>query len=148
MLDENVDAAGEWVVRDGLYTVSVLTRPTYALPQQLCLSFACHTRKVELSGFSSCGPRVDEVAFDFAVLLSVFVRYPVAVLGLRRLDDQPVIFNYDYHLPLPPLPIQRPPDCALNTTELNAIIDGIGRSHKPAVIWRLGGHCPGGLRQR
>jgi hypothetical protein len=71
---------------------------------------------------------VDEVAFDFAVLLSVFVRYPVAVLGLRRLDDQPVIFNYHYDLPLPPLPMRRPPDCAVNTTEMNAIIDGIGRS--------------------
>jgi hypothetical protein len=128
--DPDHSSAGEWVVRDGPYTVSVLTRPTYALPQQLCLFFTCHTTKVELSGFSSCGPPVDEVAFDFAVLLSVFVRYPVALLGVRRLDDQPVNFNYHYELPLPPLPMQHPPDCAVNTKEMNAIIDGIGRSEE------------------
>jgi hypothetical protein len=37
--DPDHSSAGEWVVCDGMYTVSVLTRPTYALPQQLCLSF-------------------------------------------------------------------------------------------------------------
>ncbi len=127
-VDPDHSSAGEWVVRDGSYAVSVLTRPTYTLPQQLCLSFTCHTRKVEVSGFSSYGPSVDEVAFDFAVLLSLFARHPVALLGVRRLDDRPVIFNYYYDLPRPPPPMQRPPDCAIKTEEMNAIIDGIGRS--------------------
>src|SRR5262249_42498786 len=126
--DPDHSSAGEWVVRDGLYSVSVLTRPTYTLPQQLCLSFTCHTRKVEASGFSSYGVPVDAVAFDFAVLLSLFARHPVALLGVRRLDDQPVIFNYHYDLPRPSLPMRHQPDCAVNTTEMNAIIDGIGRS--------------------
>jgi hypothetical protein len=110
------------------YTVSVLTRPTYAVPQQLCLSFTCHARKVEGSGVFLFGPPVDEVAFDFAVLLSVFVRHPVTLLGVRRLDNHPVIFNDHYGLPRPPPPMQRPPDCAVNTAEMNAIINGIGRS--------------------
>ncbi len=117
-----------------MYAVSVLTRPTYAVPQQLCLSFTCHARKVEASGFSSYGPPVDEVAFDFAVLLSVFVRHPVALLGVRRLDDKPLILNYPYGLPAPPLPMQRPPDCAVNTAVMNAIIDGIGRSEEDGRI--------------
>lgn len=132
--DPDHSSAGEWVVRDGMYAVSVLTRPTYALPQQLCLSFTCHTRKVEVSGFSSYGPPVDEVAFDFAVLLSVFVRHPVALLGVRRLDDKPVILNYCNDLPRPPAPMQRPPDCAVNAAEMNAIIDGIGRSEDDGRI--------------
>jgi hypothetical protein len=44
--DPDHSSAGEWVVSQAPYAVSVLTRPTYALPQQLCLSFTCHTRKV------------------------------------------------------------------------------------------------------
>jgi hypothetical protein len=126
--DPDHSSAGEWVVRDGPYVVSVLTRPTYILPQQLCLSFTCNPRKLESPGFSSHGPPVDEVAFDFAVLLSLFARHPIALLGVRRLSDQPVIFNYHYDLPRPPLPMQRAPDCAVETVELNAVIDGIGRS--------------------
>lgn len=126
--DPDHSSAGEWVVRAGPYAVSVLTRPTYTLPQQLCLSFTCHTRAVEAPGFSSYGPPVDEVAFDFAVLLSLLARHPVALLGVRRLDDHPVMFNYHYDMPRPPLPMQSPPDCAVNTVEMNAIIDGIGRS--------------------
>jgi hypothetical protein len=126
--DPDHSSAGEWVVRDGLYAVSVLTRPTYTVPQQLCLSFTCHERKVEAPGFSSYGAPVDEVAFDFAVLLSLFARHSVALLGVRRLDDQPVMFNYHYDRPRPPLPTQGQPECAVNTAEMNAIIDGIGRS--------------------
>jgi hypothetical protein len=132
--DPDHSSAGEWVVSQGPYAVSVLTRPSYALPQQLCLSFTCHTRKVEVQGFSSYGPPVDEVAFDFAVLLSLFARYPVVLLGVRRLDDRPVTFNYHYDLPRPPLPMQRQPDCAVNTAEMNAIIDGIGRSENSERI--------------
>jgi len=132
--DPDHSSAGEWVVNSGLYTVSVLTRPTYALPQQLCLSFKCHTRTVEVPGFTSSGPPVDEVAFDFAVLLSLFARHPVALVGLRRLEDHPVILNYHYDLPRPPLPMQRAPDCAVNTTQMNAVIDGIGKSDNSARI--------------
>ena len=132
--DPDHSSAGEWVVRDGLYAVSVLTRPTYTVPQQLCLSFTCHARKLEARGFSSYGAPVDEVAFDFAVLLSLFARHSVALLGVRRLDDQPVIFNYHYDLPRPPLPTQRQPDCAVNTAQLNAIIDGIGKSEDSQQI--------------
>ncbi len=126
--DLDHSSAGEWVVRAGPYAVSVLTRPTYTLPQQLCLSFTCHTRKVEAPGFSSYGPPVDEVAFDFAVLLSLLARHPIALLGMRRLDDRPNILDYHCDVPRPPLPMQRPPDCAVNTAEMNAIIEGIGRS--------------------
>jgi len=85
-------------------------------------------------GFSSSGAPVDEVAFDFAVLLSLFVRHPVTLLGVRRLDDRPVILNYHYDLPRPPLPMHRPPDCAVNTMEMNAIIDGIGESENSERI--------------
>jgi hypothetical protein len=129
--DPDHSSAGQWVVRQGPYAVSVLTRPTYVLPQELCLSFRCHTRKLEDQGDQGVffyGPPVDEVAFDFAVLLSLFARHPVVLLGVRRLDDQPVIFNYHYDLPRPPLPMRRPPDYLVNPVEMNAIIDGIGSS--------------------
>jgi hypothetical protein len=77
---------------------------------------------------------VDEVAFDFAVLLSLFVRHPVALIGVRRLDDHPVVLNYHYDLPRPPPRLQPPPDCAVNTADINAVIEGIGKSDLPERI--------------
>jgi len=132
--DPDHSSAGEWVMHDGYYRLSVLTRPTYVVPQQLCLSFTCHTRTVESLGFSSFGPPIDEVAFDFVVLLSLVVRHPISLLGTRRIDDHPIIGSYHYEFPQPPLTAQRLADCAVNTTEMNAIIDGVGRSNDGGKI--------------
>jgi hypothetical protein len=42
-VDRHHSSAGEWVVYGDQhwYTVAVVTRPAYALPQELCLSFDC-----------------------------------------------------------------------------------------------------------
>ncbi len=132
-VDPDHSSAGEWVVHDGHYKVSVLTRPTYVLPQQLCLSFTCHTRTVEALGFSSSGPPIDEVAFDFVVLLSLLVRHPISLLGTRQIDNHPIIGNYHYEFPRPPLTTLLA-DCAVNTVEMNAIIDGVGNSNDSGGI--------------
>jgi hypothetical protein len=132
--DPDHSSAGEWVVQAGHYVVSVMTRPTYSLPQELCLSFVCYSRKLEATGFMSEGPPIDEVAYDFATLLSLFARHPVGLVGVRRLDDRPIILDPDYDLPRRPAPTKAPPECALRTSVLNGIIDGIAKSEEDAMI--------------
>jgi hypothetical protein len=76
--DRHHSSAGEWVLwgDSHFYTVKVITRPYYALPQQLCLSFDCFTENVtktssEGPSFTTTGPPIDEVASDFITFLSL-----------------------------------------------------------------------------
>jgi hypothetical protein len=122
--------AAEWILpgNQDFYSVSVVSRPFYALPQELCVSFPCFARQTEGKVASSFGPPIDDVAFEFAAILSLLAREPIALLGLRRLGNRPLTNQYHYipppqdvaRLPLPPAPIHSP--------ELLAILEGIGRS--------------------
>jgi hypothetical protein len=76
--DRHHSSAGEGVLRGDshFYTVTVISRPYYRLPQQLCQSFDCfsETETTKVSGdssFMSIGPPIDEVASDFITLLSL-----------------------------------------------------------------------------
>jgi len=66
------------------YTVSVVTRPVYALPQELCLSFVCADRTVTLGNATSSNPPTDDVALEYGALLSLLAREPLVPLGTRR----------------------------------------------------------------
>lgn len=94
--DRYSSGAGEWVIRPGKppYSVRVVSRPFYHLPQELCLAFDCHEVRTEsnVQGLSSLSVRTPhhEVASQFLVLLSVFAREPLFPLGLRRMDDRPI----------------------------------------------------------
>jgi hypothetical protein len=110
------------------YSVSVVSRPFDALPQELCVSFPCVAKRTEGKVASSFGMPFDDVAFEFAALLSLFAREPIALLGLRRLANRPTASQYLY-IP-PPQDIRRlpRPPSPIDSRELRAILDGIGRS--------------------
>ena len=66
--DRYSSSAGEWVVSStkDFYQVAVLSRPVYAIPQRLCLSFDCFTKEesIESEGgrFLSADQPMDQVA--------------------------------------------------------------------------------------
>jgi hypothetical protein len=103
----------------------VVSRPFRALPQELCVSFTCFPKRTEGKVASSDGS-IDDVAFEFAALLSLLAREPIALLGLRRLGNRPITYHYNP----PPHEVRRFPDrpSPIDSRELNAILEGIGRS--------------------
>jgi hypothetical protein len=84
--DINHSSAGHFAIRgdNRWYTVSVVTRPVYALPQELCLSFVCADRTVTLGTATSSGPPADDIALEYGALLSLLAREPLVPLGIRR----------------------------------------------------------------
>jgi hypothetical protein len=97
--DRHHSSAGEWVVLprpSGFYSVSVVTRPVYALPKELCLTFSCFSREERIGNSTMIGPPIEEVALEFGALLSVLVREPLLPLGVRRQDDKPLMYGAPY----------------------------------------------------
>lgn len=97
-VDRHSSGAAEWVIQGSErlpYEVRVVSRPFQRLPQELCLAFDCLTIEVETvqDGIHIRSVRLPfhEVALEFSVLLSVFAREPLLPLGLRRLDNRPII---------------------------------------------------------
>ncbi len=81
----------EWILGEDpyFYTLSVVSWPAGWSPQELCLSFNCFVRSIPWSMAGAEGhyegPPADEIASEFAVLLSLFVREPILPLGTRLL---------------------------------------------------------------
>ena len=99
-VDRHHSSAGQWVIspkQSRFYSVSVITRPVYALPQELCLSFICFPRVEHIGDATILGPPIDEVASEFGALLPALVREPLLPLGVRRQDDKPL--KYPQHTP-------------------------------------------------
>ena len=133
--DRHHSSAGQWVLRGEptFYTVTVISRPYYALPQELCLSFDCFTMTTTKevsrgSSFTMHGPPVDEVASEFATLLSVFARELLTPLGARRIGNNPVADQPYYSPPPRARRSSAPPPAGLDSTELNAILRGIAQT--------------------
>src|SRR5436190_1735987 len=66
--DRRRSSAGEWVMLprpSGFYSVSVVTRPVYAIPQELCLSFTCFSREERIGVGTLLGPPIEEIALEF-----------------------------------------------------------------------------------
>jgi hypothetical protein len=126
-VDRHHSSAGEWVVHGDFhwYTMTVVTRPTYSLPQELCLSFDCFWKTETIGSSTMQGPPVEQVALEFGVLLSLLVREPLLPLGVRRLGGKPIRL-YDsasqIYRPKRSSPI---PDKGVNSAELRAILCGI-----------------------
>jgi hypothetical protein len=127
-------SAGEWVVNQDLYSVSVVSRPFSALPQELCLSFNCYYKKEIVSGDSFLvGPPIDQVALEFTAILSLLAREPILLLGTRRIGNRPIIDQYPYSLPREVLHA-RPPAAPIDSAELMAIIRGLGQSTNQGMV--------------
>jgi hypothetical protein len=96
--DRYSSGTAEWVLYGDrhFYTLSVISRPFYALPQELCLAFDCFTTTKTFGRGASTGPPFDEVAVEFAALLSVLAREALVPLGPRRIGDKPIRFESPY----------------------------------------------------
>jgi len=127
--DRHHSSAGEWAVHGDhhWYSVAVVTRPVYLLPQELCLSFGCFSRTETFKIGSSSGPPIDDVALEFGSLLSLLVREPLVPLGTRRIDGKPFNFGTyrEVYRPPPPHPI---PAKGVNSDELRTILYGLANS--------------------
>jgi hypothetical protein len=128
--DRHHSSAGEWVLwgDSHFYTVKVITKPYYALPQQLCLSFDCFTENVtktpsEGPSFTTTGPPIDEIASDFITFLSLFAREPLMPIGTRRIGDRPVANRPHYSPPARPSRSPDLPAAGLNSAELISILN-------------------------
>ena len=77
----------EWAVHGDhhWYTMAVITRPVYEIPQELCLSFDCFWKTKKIGVTQIDGPPIDDVALEFGALLSLLVREPLLPLGTRRM---------------------------------------------------------------
>lgn len=123
-------SAGEWVLYGDrhFYTVTVTSRPYYALPQDLCLSFDCFTKRETEKNRTMIAPPIDKVALELIQLLSVFVREPLLPLGLRREDNRPVSIPYHYRPPPRTVRAAPLPPAGINSTEFLSFIKGFAQA--------------------
>ena len=130
--DRHHSSAGEWVVCGDhhWYSVTVVTRPVYALPQELCLSFDCFTNTETIGSGTIFGPPTEEVALEFGTLLSLLVREPLLPLGHRRIGGKPIRFDDRYGHVFRPTPEKRPPAKGVNSNELRTILCGLSNADK------------------
>jgi hypothetical protein len=118
-------SAGEWVLLGDrhFYTVTVMSRPYYELPQHLCLSFDCFSKIDTEKNWTVAGPPIDKVVFELITLLSVFAREPLLPLGVQRLNDRAVTIPYHY-TPPPRAGVTPAPAIGIDSREFASIIKG------------------------
>jgi hypothetical protein len=133
--DRYSSGTAEWVLYGDrhFYTLSVISRPFYALPQELCLAFDCFTTTKTFGRGASTGPPFDEVAVEFAALLSVLAREALVPLGPRRIGDKPIRFESPY-VPPPKGDRAAPkPAAALDGAEFAAVLKGMAAADAATV---------------
>ena len=134
--DRYSSGAAQWVVQsggiDGFYTVTVVSRPYYSLPQELCLTFDCFEQTVSKTipsgDMVSTGPPIERVALEFLSLLSVFSREPLVPLGLRRVSNAPIVEAPHYHYPPRGDRASKPPPFGINSPEFISLISGFAQA--------------------
>ena len=128
--DRHSSSAGEWVAWGTLpwYSVSVLTRPVYSLPQELCLSFGCFHRTTTIGNSSESGPPIEEVANEFAALLSLLVREPLVPLGTRRIGGEPIKLDDVGREVRRPPPANQVPAGGVDSRDLRQILIGLSNA--------------------
>jgi hypothetical protein len=142
--DRYSSSAGQWVIRgDGhFYTVTVISRPVYAVPQELCVAFDCCTRVEEgmtpVGAFHSEGQPIEEVALDFLALLSVWAREPLMPLGRRRVANQPITDRPQYAAPPRVSRGADPPAGGINGPEFALVLKGMAVAPDETVAAAIG----------
>lgn len=127
--DRHHSSAGEWAMYGDhhWYTMAVITRPVYAIPQELCLSFDCFDRTETIGGGTSIGPPIDGVAVEFGALVTLFVREPLLPLGTRRIGGKPFKLG-DYTHVSRSTPSKPIPPMGLNPIDMRAILRGLSNA--------------------
>jgi hypothetical protein len=130
--------AVEWAILGDhdWYSVAVITRPVYAIPQELCLSFDCFSKRETVGVSVIDGPPIDDVALEFGALLSLLVREPLLPLGTRRIGGKPLKLSSYSHV-YRPLPSQPIPPKGINSIELRTILCGLsdaGENDSTAIL--------------
>lgn len=128
-VDKDHSSAGEWVaVGDHhWYTLAVITHPTYALPQELCLSFDCFSRTETMGNATSSGPPIEPVAIELGAIISLLAREPIIPLGVRRVDGKPVKWDNSAARVLRPISSAPLPEAGINSDELRAMVEGLAQ---------------------
>ncbi len=134
--DRYSSGAAQWVIQgggiDGFYNVTVVSRPYYSLPQELCLTFDCFqqtiSKEIPNGGVVFTGPPIERVALEFLSLLSVFSREPLVPLGLRRANNTPILEEPHYHPPPRGDRASKPPPFGINSPEFISIVSGFAKA--------------------
>lgn len=131
-VDRHSSGAAQWVIQcgstKGFYTVTVVSRPYYSLPQELCLTFDCFTHTATKGNSVTIGPPVDRVVLELLALLSVFAREPLIPLGLRRIINIPIAKIPHYHYPPKYDRASTPPAYGFNSPEFIKLMKGFARA--------------------
>jgi hypothetical protein len=138
--DRYSSSAGEWVIYGDrhFYTVTVTSRPVYALPQELCLAFDCVTQieegELPTGGtYHNARQPIEEIALDFVALLSVWAREPLVPLGVRRIDDRPITGRPHYVAPPRAPRSADPPPSGINSSDFCRVLKGMATSTEETV---------------
>jgi hypothetical protein len=136
--DRHHSSAGEWAMLGDhhWYTLAVISRPVYTIPQELCLSFDCFDRTEKFASGISAGPPIDDVALEFGTLLTVFVREPLLPLGARRIGGKPVKLGDYTHVSRTP-PSNPIPPAGISSIEMRSILLGLSNTeenHAAAIL--------------
>ena len=131
-VDRYSSDAAQWVIQSGsikgFYTVTVVSRPYYSIPQELCLVFDCCTQTVTKGSSVITGPPIVRVALEFLALLSVFAREPLVPLGIRRVKDIPLAEIPHYHYPTRFDRAKDPPPYGFNSPEFIKLMKGFAQA--------------------
>ena len=128
--------AAQWVVRggsiEGFYTTTVVSRPRYSLPQELCLTFDCFEQTISQTtpggDMVYMGPPIERVALEFLALLSLFAREPLVPLGLRRVNNTPIVETPHYHYPPRGDRASTPSPVGINSSDFISLVIGFARA--------------------
>ena len=133
--DRYSSGAARWVIRGGhqFYTVKVLSHPLYSLPQELCLSFDCFSLVSKTDNSIQEWFPIEQVAFEFAVLLSVFAREPLMPLGPRRQAGEPVVDKPYKNFPPRFDRATSPVPFGINSPEFIAVVSGLAKASNEFV---------------
>ncbi len=131
----------QWVVQSGgikgFYTVTVVSRPYYSLPQELCLTFDCFTQTVSKTTPSGdtirIGPPIERVALEYLALLSMFARELLVPLGLRRVSNSPIVETPHYHYPPRRDRASTPPPFGINSPDFISLVNGFAQAPEDVV---------------
>ncbi len=138
--DRYSSGSARWIIRGDqpFYTVTVVSHPYYSLPQELCLSFNCFSLLSKTDNVEQEWFPIEQVALEFAVLLSVFAREPLLPLGLRRQAGEPLADKPYKTYPPRFDRVSTPVPFGIKSPEFTAVVSGLAKAKDDLVRALIG----------